>query len=116
MVEVMLWQKQRGRKEDNQLQAEYQRFYTAGTNFVEPDIIQSRLTSSKLKIKCKDGIAGLELADLLVLASKLDVMMVNSKADTVNSKFMQQLIPHMQAKYYRDLSSGKIEGYGKKMI
>jgi len=106
----------RGKNEDQQLMAEYKRFFDTGTSFMEPEVIQARLTSSKLKVKCKDSIAGLELADLLVLASKLDVMMVNSKADSINSKFMQQLIPRMQAKYYRNLSSGKIEGYGKKMI
>lgn len=106
----------RGKVEDNQLQQEYERIYQYGTHFVDAEFIQSRLSSRKLKLKKKDGIAGLELADLIVLASKLDVLLVNSFADVISSKFMKQLIPRLQAKYYRDTSTGKIDGYGKKMI
>lgn len=69
-----------------------------------------------LTLKPKDSIAGLELADLIVLASKLDVLLISSKAERINSKFMQQLIPRIQPKYYRNRLTGKISGYGKKMI
>lgn len=106
----------RGKSEDRALSLEYDRYYRNGTNFVRSEVVQSRLTSSKLKLKPKDSIAGLELADLLVLASKLDVLMVSEKTETINSKFMNQIIPRIQVKYYRNQSTGKIMGYGKKMI
>lgn len=106
----------RGKIEDIALSAEYDKFYTNGTSYISVDILQSRLTSKKIKLKPKDSIAGLELADLLVLASKLDVLLISEKADTITSKFMQQLIPRIQHKYYRNQTTGKIIGYGKKMI
>jgi hypothetical protein len=106
----------RGKKEDDALKIEYSRFYENGTDYVQSDIMQQRLTSKKVKLKPKDSIAGLELADLIVLASKLDVLLISSKAERIASKFMQQLIPKLQPKYYRNRSTGKISGYGKKMI
>lgn len=106
----------RGKKEDEALRAEYSRFYENGTSYVQDDVMQARLTSKKIKLKPKDSIAGLELADLIVLASKLDVLLISSKAERINSKFMQQLIPRIQSKYYRNKLTGKISGYGKKMI
>lgn len=106
----------RGKVEDEALRNEYSRLYENGTDYVKSEVMQARLTSKKVKLKPKDSIAGLELADLIVLASKLDVLLISNKAERINSKFMQQLIPKIQPKYYRNRLTGKISGYGKKMI
>lgn len=106
----------RGKKEDEALRKEYERFYNEGTYYVQSAVMKLCLTSGKIKLKPKDHIAGLELADLIVLASKLDVLLINDKADYIASKFMQQLIPKLQEKYHRNHTTGQIIGYGKKMI
>lgn len=106
----------RGKAEDNALAAEYARYFENGTSYVRRDVIRARLTSKKIKLKPKNSIAGLELADMLVLISKLDVLLIYNKAEHIAGKFMQQLLPRIQAKYYRNQSTGKIVGYGKKMI
>jgi len=97
----------RGKAEDEALRSEYSRLYENGTDYAKSEVMQARLTSKKVKLKPKDSIAGLELADLIVLASKLDVLLISNKAERINSKFMQQLIPKIQPKYYRNRLSGK---------
>jgi hypothetical protein len=106
----------RGKSEDIALKEEYEKLYASGTQYVSSAVFQQKLSSKEIKLKKKDSIAGLELADMIVLASKLDVLLVNKHAEVINSKFMRTFIPHLQKKYYRNQSTGKIIGYGKKMI
>jgi len=106
----------RGKLEDQLLMQEYEHVYMSGTGFVRSSRFQSALTSNKLKLKPKDAIAGLELADLVVALSKLDVLLHHSAINRINSKFMTTLLPLLQPKYFRNPSTGRVEGYGKKFI
>ena len=91
----------RGKKEDIQLSQEYLTAYKAGGSHLDGVSFRKVLTSKSLKIKTKTSdITGLELADLLVLASNLDVLTKNNVIEGVNSRFTQQIIPLLQPKYY----------------
>jgi len=106
----------RGGAEDGALKSEYAIVYQNGTQFVNNVRFQSRLTSKDIKITQKEkGIAGLELADLLVLATKLDVLHENRHIDRINSMFIRGLVGSIKPKY--DCSpTGIIQGYGRKFI
>jgi|ADGO01.1.fsa_nt_gi hypothetical protein len=106
----------RGKVEDTMLQQEYAHVYGVGTGFVKSSRFQAALTSNKMKLKPKDAIAGLELADLIVLASTLDVLLDNGRIPKLHSKFINQLRPLLTYKYYRNPSNGVITGYGKKFL
>lgn len=106
----------RGKLEDRALLLEYDRFHANGTQYWSAGRIQKRLSSKKIKLQQKDGIAGLELADLLVLASKLDVLISKNRIPAISSPFMRDLIGRIQSKYYRNTSTQKIDGYGKKLL
>ena len=91
----------RGKEEDSQLVQEYKTAYNIGSASYDSVAFRKALTSRHLKIRSKvSGIAGLELADLLALASNLDVLTQNGIIPKVNSHFTKQLIVLLQAKYY----------------
>jgi hypothetical protein len=106
----------RGKLEDNQLDASFRNVCTAGTTFVSKDRFSTVLTSKDLKFKPKMAIAGLELTELIVMASKLDVLYSVGEITTVSSKFTRQLISRIQPKYYRNPTNGHVKGYGKKFL
>lgn len=91
----------RGKEEDSQLIQEYKTAYNIGSASRDSADFQKVLTSRHLKVESKVlNIAGLELADLLVLASKLDVLAQNDIIEKVNSRFTKELVALLQAKYY----------------
>lgn len=107
----------RGKKEDNELRSAYRTFYNDGTYFRDKKSIQSRLTSSEIKIKPKiSGIEGIELADLFSLASKLDTLYSYGQLPALTENFCKQVIDKIQNKYRKDPSGLKINGYGRKLI
>lgn len=58
------------KKEDSELKRQYARIYEFGTSYIFAGAISQRLTSKNIKPKNKESrIAGLELADLLVLVT-----------------------------------------------
>ena len=60
----------RGEKEDSELKRQYARIYEFGTSYVSAGAINQRFTSKDIKLKNKESrIEGLELADLLALAT-----------------------------------------------
>lgn len=106
----------RGGVEDTALQSEYTTVYQSGTFFVPASRFQSRLTSKDIKITPKDkAVAGLELADLLVLAAKLDVLMENHHIERINSRFMRDFLTSLQGKYCCS-PKGVIKSYGRKFV
>lgn len=106
----------RGKREDAQLKSEYHNIYNVGTSFVPSHRFGQRLTSAHLKLKPKDAICGLELADLFVAASKLDVLVSHRQIPSVTSAFNRSLIAKLQPKYHRRPQTGWMNGYGKKFI
>jgi hypothetical protein len=106
----------RGELEDTQLQASFNNVCISGTTFVSKDRFNTALTSKDLKLKPKVAIAGLELTELIVMASKLDVLYSANQISVINSKFTKQIINRIQPKYYRNPSNGRVAGYGKKFL
>ena len=103
----------RGKTEDEELKRQYERIYIYGNRFLGATTIQSRLTSKKIKLKNKkQEIAGLEFADLLALATKLDTLRLYERVDHISSSFMSELIGAFQSKYYHNGA----KGWGRKLL
>lgn len=103
----------RGKNEDNELRKQYERFFRYGNRYMSPSHIQKYLTSKDIKLKNKEQmIAGLELADLLALVTKLDTLALYGHIDHVSSRFMQEMMAWVSNKYYR----GGAKGYGRKLL
>lgn len=103
----------RGKSEDNELRRQYRRIYEYGNYYMSPKTIQQYLTSKDIKLKDKTRmIAGLELADLLALATKLDTLMLYGRINAIASTFMQDLLRWVEPKYYFE---GK-KGHGRKLL
>lgn len=106
----------RGKKEDFALKEEYKRFYEGGTYYCKSPQIQQCLTSKEIKIKPKQKMfSGLEFADLLSLAAKLDALHSYKKIPALNDNFCKVIVEHIQNKY-RSSPGGIITGFGKKLI
>lgn len=107
----------RGTKEDMSLKEAYQHFYNFGTNFRTPASLQQFLTSKEIKIKSKQkAVAGLELADLLSLPTKLDVLRDNKLLPALTENFTKRIIDEIQPKYCVGNSNHHVRGYGKKLL
>lgn len=102
----------RGGKEDRRLKDSFNGLYRNGTDFIQPDRIQSRLTSSSLKVKNKaNNIAGLQLADLLAHPSRNEILHDNNLLGRKLPPFGNKIIEILQDKYYR---GSRI--FGKKLL
>ncbi|MCX6793404.1 MAG: hypothetical protein NTY12_05305 [Candidatus Falkowbacteria bacterium] len=106
----------RGKKEDCALKTEYQRFYENGTYFCKNSYVQNFLTSKEIKIKPKSKMfVGLEFADLLSLATKLDILQSYNEIPTLTENFCKEIVKKIQ-KNYRHPTGKSINGYGRKLI
>ncbi len=108
----------RGGKEDGKLKASYARLYEGGTDNIPSQRWQARLTSSELKVKPKSAdIAGLQLADLIAHPSRREILIDNQLLVDTRDVFGDQISAILrQSKYHRDWRTGRIEGYGKKLL
>jgi len=105
----------RGKKEDRTLSDVYKRFYDSGTQYCKTELIQQTLTSGEIKLKTKASlIAGLEMADLLALGSKLDVLHSYGHLTSLTNNFTKVVIETVQPKYFRGFKG--MNGNGKKFI
>jgi hypothetical protein len=107
----------RGKNEDNELREAYRTFYNDGTYFRSKYSVQARLSSSEIKMKSKTaGVEGIELADLLSLASKLDTLHSHGQLPELSDNFCKRIIDKIQIKYRKDQNGIKINGFGRKLI
>jgi hypothetical protein len=108
----------RGGKEDRQLKRSYSRLYEEGSDYIEIETWQSRLTSKKLKVKPKRAnIAGLQLADLVAHPSRREILIQNKLIDDQRKVFGDRICEILgREKYLRNQRTGHIEGYGKKLL
>lgn len=107
----------RGGVEDIQLKKAHENFYFMGTNFKSASYIQALITSHELKLQPKaKAVPGLELADLLALCTKLDVLHTYGVIPPLTENFNKRVISLLQSKYCRGNSNGRIKGYGKKLL
>ena len=105
----------RGKKEDNSLRQAYEDFRNCGTFYYPAIKTQKKLTSRKLTLKPKTAnIAGLQLADLLSLPTKLDVLTEYQRLTDLNENFTKQIIGIIQDRYKKKGNSAL--GSGKKLI
>lgn len=107
----------RGRAEDMELKQAYSDFYKRGSHFCTKEYVQSFLTSKEIKIKKKEKqISGLEIADLLSLATKLDVLSTYKQIPPLKTNFNKKIVKELQPKYCRGNNNRSMKGYGKKML
>jgi hypothetical protein len=108
----------RGGNEDRQLKDSYERLYTRGTDYVLASRWQERLTSSQLKVRPKSAnVAGLQLADLVAHASRREVLLEHGLIQDDREIFGDRISAILRrAKYHRHSNTGRIEGYGKKLL
>lgn len=107
----------RGKKEDSLLQKNYENFYENGTSFIDAKVIQSYISSKTIKIKEKvKAIAGLELADLLAMPTKLDVLYTCGKdlLPNLDPNYNLEIINIISEKYFH--KDKNCNGHGKKFI
>ena len=104
----------RGGKEDKALEEVYKKFYQYGTKSITPDYIQAVL-SPTLTIKRKSAaIAGLEIADLLTRATKIDVLHTFEHIKILRPNFQTCIIEKIQSNYHQE--DGTSKGFGKKLL
>jgi hypothetical protein len=102
----------RGGKEDRRLKDSFNKLWENGTEFVESEQFQRRLTSRQLKVKNKtNNIAGLQIADLIAHPSRNEIMW-DERLITILAPFGKKITRILQSKYYR--RNERI--YGKKML
>ena len=108
----------RGGKEDRKLKNSYSRLYEGGTDNIPPERWQERLTSRELKVKPKSAnITGLQLADLIAHPSRREVLIEHQLIVDDRHTFGDQICAILrQSKYHRNRRTGRIEGYGKKLL
>jgi hypothetical protein len=108
----------RGGKEDRKLKDSYARLYQNGTDNIPSDRWQARLTSRELKVRPKSAnIAGLQLADVVAHPSRWEILIEHGLVVDDRSTFGDQICAILRrAKYLRNTRTGRIEGYGKKLL
>lgn len=108
----------RGAREDRQLSESYSKLYKSGTDFIDQARFQACLTSRQLKIKPKKAnIPGLQLADLVAHPSRQEVLIDNGLLPDDRFTFGKRICEILrQDKYLRDSQTGKMSGYGKKLL
>jgi hypothetical protein len=108
----------RGGKEDRKLKESFTRLYQRGTDNIPPERWRARLTSRELKVKPKSAdIAGLQLADLIAHPSRREVLIEYQLIVDDRHTFGDQICAILrQSKYHRNWRTGRIEGYGKKLL
>ena len=103
----------REKRENNRLQRAFEDFYNNGSRFADPKDIQRRISRKEITFRNKEHFnQGLELADLLALSSKIDVLHAFGRIDELSDNFTNKVIAAIQNKYYTGLT--EVKGNGKK--
>lgn len=108
----------RGTAPDQRLAKSYQRLFQRGTDNIPAERMQACLTSNEIKIKTKQAnIAGLQLADLLAHAAHYDHLAEHELVPQQTSAYARQVAAILNtSKYNRHWKTGRITGYGKKLL
>lgn len=105
----------RGGKEDMRLKKSYTRIYENGTQFIDAQRLQKRLTSKELKVKPKMlNISCLQLADLIAHPSRRFMFRKFGIEEGKSYSFGDKILEIIEEKYYKGKSG--IEGYGIKLL
>jgi hypothetical protein len=108
----------RGGKEDKKLKDSFSRLYHYGTDFIKESNFKYYLTSKKLKVKTKSSnIAGLQIADIIAYPSRRGILKEKGLIEVDDITFSEKIIKVVEDhKYLRNEKTGKIWGYGKKIL
>jgi hypothetical protein len=106
----------RSPQQDRELGRAYQRVLERGTpHHRHPAAFFAEVLSSKeLRFLPKlPAVAGLEIADGLVRAAKLEILFENGRADAAEEPFQRAVQAMMGPKWNRWRRTGRVRGYGK---
>jgi hypothetical protein len=103
---------------DGKLKSSFKRLYNEGTRHLPSDLLQTHLTSKEIKLKKKSAnIAGLQLADLLAHSAFYDLLLEFGIIQVQESEYGRKITEILNStKYNRDEQTGRIIGYGKKLL
>jgi hypothetical protein len=105
----------RGGKEDMRLKKSYSRIFENGTQFIDAERLQKRLTSKELKVKPKMlNVSCLQLADLIAHPSRRFMFRKYGIDEGKAFAFGDKIIEVIEKKYYKGRTG--IEGYGIKLL
>lgn len=106
----------RGGREDRRLKDSFERVYDRGSDFIQPDVFASYLTSRQLKVKPKsNNIAGLQLADLIAYPS-YRALLARHNNQPLPTNFGGQIAQILEDTKLHRSPSGKINGWGRKWL
>ena len=106
----------RGVQPNRKLEAAYKHIYTRGTDNLSINQCQKRLSSGQLKIQKKEAnISGLQLADLLASPASR-YLLCRRKNEEMKAPFGKQVIDVLRRSKFRRSPSGKLDGYGYKLL
>jgi hypothetical protein len=105
----------RSQQQDRELGRAYQRVLESGTHLRHPGTFFSGVLSSRdLRFMPKiPTVAGLEIADGLVRAAKLEILFEKGRADAAEEPFQVAVQAAMGPKWNRWRRAGRVRGYGK---
>lgn len=108
----------RGKGPNQRLESSFRRLVTTGTKHVSKEQMQQCLTSIDIKVREKRAdICGLQLADLLAHAAHYEHLAQHKLVAQQDSSYSSEIALILkQKKYDRHQASGKIDGYGKKLL
>lgn len=106
----------RGGREDRRLKDSFKQVYERGSDFIQPDVFATCLTSRQLKVKPKsNNIAGLQLADLIAHPSYRAVLARHNK-EAIAENFGGQIAQILEASKLHRSPTGRIIGWGRKWL
>ena len=106
----------RGGKEDRRLKDSFERVCEKGSDFIEPAIFMTFLTSKQLKVKPKsNNIAGLQIADLLAHPS-FRATLARHNNESLPTNFGGQIAQILEESKYCRSPRGQIYGWGRKWL
>jgi len=107
----------RGGREDMRLKKSYTRIYNEGSGQIESQRLRETITSHELKVKQKSkNISGLQLADLIAHPSRRHMLRDYMQIKYDREVFGDHIIEILVESKYRRSRTGKIEGYGIKVL
>lgn len=106
----------RGKRQDKELQAQFDRCRRQGTRYVSADAIRRQIPFTKLKFRTKkDNIAGLQLCDLIAHPSHYTVRHY-LQHEVYRGAFCKRVSDILMDQKYDRGYGGKIWGYGMKSV
>lgn len=107
----------RGKAEDQAFREAYAHFCEHGEQYLSREDVEATLTSREAKLAKKAAnVAGLQLADLLAHPLTRDVLVAYGRIANRGGPFADQIAAISEMKYNQRYDTGRINGYGRKII